>query len=235
MYKDIVLPIEVTKINGDLELGSCFIFLNGIVTAKHCLFDNLNREHKNIISHVAIKGYANKILNGANIYISKDENIDLAYIADIPCLSSALYTYNKGEVLDDVLVMGYPKLPYFSSFLTAEKAKVSSVSNRLTPTTGSIAAFGSAVSPREELMLITARIRGGNSGGPVISNTGGVVGIATNLAYAEEVENSDFGNAFRYDEMGYGIAYPVETIIGIAKGDNVQLDLPEDYFVDFTA
>ena len=51
------------------------------------------------------------------------------------------------------------------------------------------------------LMLVTARIRGGNSGGPIINANGQVVGVA----FAEPMSE---GN---YDEMGYGVAYPIEV------------------------
>lgn len=54
-------------------------------------------------------------------------------------------------------------------------------------------------------MLITARIRGGNSGGPVIDSNGAVVGVA----FSEPMSKGD------YDEMGYGVAYPIEIFYQI--------------------
>ena len=56
-------------------------------------------------------------------------------------------------------------------------------------------------------MLVTARIRGGNSGGPIIDSNGAVVGVA----FSEPMSKGD------YDEMGYGIAYPIEVFYGMLK------------------
>ena len=63
--------------------------------------------------------------------------------------------------ISDVLVMGYPKIPTFTNFLTAEKATISSKAEaRLTPTKGAIAAFGENYLSKAELMLITAKLEG---------------------------------------------------------------------------
>ena len=51
-------------------------------------------------------------------------------------------------------------------------------------------------------MLVTARIRGGNSGGPIINSNGQVVGVAFSEPMSE-------GN---YDDMGYGVAYPIDVL-----------------------
>ena len=41
--------------------------------------------------------------------------------------------------MQNVLSMGYPKIPAFTDFLTVERATISSIAERLTSTTGSIA------------------------------------------------------------------------------------------------
>ena len=56
-------------------------------------------------------------------------------------------------------------------------------------------------------MLVTARIRGGNSGGPIIDSNGAVVGVA----FSEPMSKGD------YDEMGYGIAYPIDLFYEMLK------------------
>lgn len=56
-------------------------------------------------------------------------------------------------------------------------------------------------------MLVTARIRGGNSGGPIIGSDGSVVGVA----FSEPTSQGD------YDEMGYGIAYPIKVFYEMLK------------------
>lgn len=86
---------------------------------------------------------------------------------------------DDGKVMQDVLVLGYPKIPGFTDFLTAEKATISSKAEaRLTPTKGAIAAYGTNYLSRAELMLIIAKIRCGNSGGPVINENGCIVAVA---------------------------------------------------------
>lgn len=90
-----------------------FRLLNGIVTAKHCLIDG---------NAIAIRGYKGDFLNKCKIYISKNENIDLAYI---DTEESLLINSETPHVLEDILVMGYPKVPFFLAFCTGEKATIS--------------------------------------------------------------------------------------------------------------
>ena len=102
--------------------------------------------------------------------------------------------------------MGYPKIPAFTDFLTAEKGTISSkAESRLTPTKGAVAAFGDNYLSGAELMLITARIRGGNSGGPVINEDGSIIGIACQTPYYDD----EIGD---YDDLGYGIAVPIKYL-----------------------
>jgi serine protease Do len=227
LYKDTVFPIEVFMTDDSRSLGTCFRFLHGIITAKHCLFDDQDNVGKCRIKNISIKGYTGKMLSSAKIYISQNKDIDLAYITEIP-VNHTTPSIDEGKVLDDVLVMGYPRVPNFHCFLTAEKATISSISSasdRLTPTRGAIAAIGSAVSPHEELMLITARIRGGNSGGPVIGSNGCVVGVSTSLPYGEGLT--------LYDDMGYGVAYPISHAVRIANEKNEAPSFPNGFFQDF--
>ena len=132
-----------------------------------------------------------------------------------------------GEVMQEVLVMGYPKIPAFTDFLTAEKATISSKAlSRLTPTSGFIAAYGYEYLAKMEAMLITARITGGNSGGPVINQNGCLVGIACQLPDSNP-ENGD------YDDLGYGVAVPVKHLVEILGTKKRKLNLPPGFFRDW--
>lgn len=93
-----------------------------------------------------------------------------------------------GEIIDEIMVMGYPNHAGFNNFLTA--------------TTGQIAGIEKSYLCKYESMLLTGKIKGGNSGGPVLNNKGQIVGVIT------EVPDSD-GN---YDKFGYGLAIPSEYI-----------------------
>ena len=184
-YREKVLPIIVKK-NDEVSMGTCFRFLSGIVTAKHCIEAD----------EVSVLGYSSEQLGRYPTRISKDPDIDLAYIElGEPCNLVS----GEAHVLDDVLVMGYPKIPMFFEFCAGERAAISSI-----PTRGTVASFAEQyISPKVgQLMLVTARIRGGNSGGPIINAEGAVVGIAFS-------EPSSEGN---YDDMGYGVSYPISVL-----------------------
>lgn len=181
-YLDYVLPIIVKK-DGKESMGTGFRYKNGIVTAKHCL-----KVDQVFIPNINVEKLAN-----SRVYVSKDENLDLAYI-DIGEPSPLVS--NEAKVLDEVLVMGYPKIPMFFDFCAGERATISAI-----PTKGAIASIAEQYITRNigPLILVTARIRGGNSGGPIIDANGAVVGVA----FAEPEAKGD------YDDMGYGIAYPI--------------------------
>ena len=185
-FKSDVLPVIVKDKNGDIEMGTCFRYSTGILTAKHCLE----------AAEVSIEGYTTAQLQKYDTFISKDPNIDLAYIE---LQENTRFVPGDANVLDEVLVIGYPKIPMFSAFCAAERAAISSI-----PTRGAIASLADQyISPGiGRLMLVTARIRGGNSGGPIINSNGQVVGIAFSEPMSE-------GN---YDEMGYGVAYPINVL-----------------------
>lgn len=185
-FKNDVLPVIVKDKKGDVTMGTCFRFSTGILTAKHCLE----------VAEVSIEGYTAEQLQKYATFISKDPNIDLAYIE---LQEHSRFVLGDANVLDEVLVMGYPKIPMFNAFCAAERAAISSI-----PTRGAVASLADQYlsSGVGQLMLVTARIRGGNSGGPIINSNGQVVGVAFSEPMSE-------GN---YDEMGYGVAYPISVL-----------------------
>ncbi len=130
--------------------------------------------------------------------------------------------------MEDVLVMGYPRIPTFTNFLTAELATVSSKAEaRITPTKGAIAAFADEYMEKVEAMLITAKIRGGNSGGPVINEAGCLVGIACRIP---DYDNND--NNYYYD-LGYGIALPIRYALDIVNSKSEIIEKANDFFRDY--
>ncbi len=198
-----VLPIISYSERGE-SIGTCFKMFEGIVTAKHCLTDGNN---------IAIKGYKAELLNRSNVYVSKNDDIDLAYIKTE---EQPRFTIAEPHVLDDVLVMGYPKVPFFLNFCTGENATISAMAElRMTPTLGSIAAEGEIYFPQglPKLLLVTAKIRGGNSGGPVINKEGLVVGVATGLPAGEGLSD---------DNVGYGMAYPIQSVEKMISERNIK-------------
>ena len=209
-YKDRTIPVIVKTEKGE-TMGSCFRIFNGIATAKHCLMDG---------KPVAIRGYSKEYLQRCSVYMSKNPDIDLAFIA-----TGEGFIFNDAEprVLENVMVMGYPKVPFFLEFCTAEKATISAMADlRMTATLGSVAAEGEIYYPKglPKLLLVTAKMKGGNSGGPVINEEGYVVGVATGVPDGEGLSD---------DHVGYGMAYPIQALLNmIEEGNKVDLE-----FVDF--
>ena len=119
------------------------------------------------------------------------------------------------------MTLGYPKIAGFHNFLTAENARVSS---RFTTSVGQIVSNAEDIWIKEKLFLISAKIKGGNSGGPVIVNDGSVVGITINLAKGD-------GD---YDELGYGTVIPVSFIDLLISIENKNyFDISKISFKDF--
>lgn len=201
-YRDKVIPIIACK-DGEKSMGTTFKFSNGLVTARHCITDH---------DSYAIQGYDAGLLNSSKIYVSKNPNIDVAYID----LGEPAHLFSdEAHVLDEVLVMGYPKIPTFLDFLTAEKATISTMATlRMAPTRGDVAAIAENMYTHEQtrLMLITAKIKGGNSGGPIINKKGCVVGVAFGQPISE---------GHGYDDLGYGMGLPIQILDPILEENEI--------------
>lgn len=201
-YRDKVFPI--IAYGDDESMGTIFRFRRGLVTARHCIEGNKT---------FAIKGYSGDFLRKCPVYVSTDESIDIAYIHTDELTN--VYS-DEPNVLDDILVMGYPKVPSFLNFLTGEKAVISTIAQadvRMTPTRGSVAALAQSLYVKElPLMLITAKIQGGNSGGPIINNKGCIVGVT----FSEPLSEGG-----KYDDMGYGVGLPISVLDSVIQERNI--------------
>ena len=215
-FKNIVIPLVWEKDDGQFSIGSGFQFRNGIVTARHCIKDPRN---------LSIKGYTADELNRARILFHKNSNIDVAFISTGREAPQYVMS-DDGKVLQEVLVLGYPRIPGFTDFLTGEKSTVSSKAEaRITPTRGTVAASAPNMFSRSELLLITAKIRGGNSGGPVVNEEGSIIGVACQTPYYGE----DAGD---YDDLGYGVAVPMKHVLEIFE-DPEDYQVPDGFFKDY--
>ena len=92
LLKNDVLPVIVKDKKGDVTMGTCFRYSTGILTAKHCLE----------AAEVSIEGYTAEQLQKYATFISKDPNIDLAYIE---LQEHSRFVLGDANVLDEVLVM----------------------------------------------------------------------------------------------------------------------------------
>lgn len=98
MYIDAVIPLVWKKKNGDYSAGTGFKIFNGIATAKHCIED---------VANLSIKGYKATDLEGKPVYISDNDGVDLAFI-ETGRIEEPSFYFEDGEVMQEVLVMGYP-------------------------------------------------------------------------------------------------------------------------------
>lgn len=214
--KDLVVPIVWDKGDGQYAAGTAFKYLHGIATAKHCITD---------VQNLMIKGYTASELEHSHVYVHQEDGVDVAFIEIGKLLNVDVFP-EDGKVLDDVLVMGYPKIPSFTEMITAEKTTIAAKADaRQTTTTGAIVSFGEQYLMKCEMMLITAKISGGNSGGPVINDKGSLIGITSCLADGE-------GD---YDNLGYGVVSPVKYLLDIVSnnGKRKELTFSQDFFRDW--
>ena len=211
-YRGFTKPL-IFESNGEIRMGTAFEMFGGIFTARHCI-ENMN--------NLMILGHSGNDLNNAPIYIHQNLKIDVAFI-DLKNNAPKFSYFDDGKVLQEVIVMGYPKVPTFHEFLTVEKANISSIKSRESVLIGEIAAFGKQYISGSEKMLITAKVAPGNSGSPVINSYGGVVGIVT-----ENVESQD-----AYDFVGYGVCETSKVMLEIVINKNNILNKKCYNFVDW--
>lgn len=211
-FKKYVLPIEYTDYNNDKFLGTGFLYQKGLITARHCIEG---------AKKIAVKGIPKAQVQSGEFIIPTNDLLDILYIRLENPISDTIIFSEEANILDEVMTLGFPKIPGFHSFLTAENATVAS---RYTTSIGQIVANAEDIWIKERLFLITAKIKGGNSGGPVISKNGGIVGVSVNMTEGE-------GN---YDNLGYGTVIPIKFVDELieAKIDNY-LDTSKIEFIDF--
>jgi serine protease Do len=188
----------VTLKDGTPSIGSGFLIdSNRFVTAAHCIKDSKT---------IQIPGW-NPATHGLNsIYIPTDKRIDLAVLtfdAD-PFPDAPKFKMQSFNVLDEVLSMGYPPIPGFQDFLVSETGRVAAY---LKSTVGQVVTRAESYLDRQDKILISARVKGGNSGGPVVGKTGGVIGVVTAVP----------GDNGVTDTLGYGIAIPHQTVMNFLE------------------
>lgn len=211
-FKKYVLPIEFTDSNKDKSLGTGFLYSRGLITARHCI-EGAQR--------IAIKGISDIDLKTAKFKVPKNDQLDILFIEFERPIHDTLMFSQETNILDEVMTLGYPRIPGFHSFLTAENAIVSS---RYTTSVGQIVANAQDIWIKERLFLITAKIKGGNSGGPVISKDGSIVGVSVNLSQGD-------GD---YDNLGYGTVIPVKFVDELVGSEaSNYLDTSKIEFVNF--
>jgi serine protease Do len=198
-----VLPIaHVSRENGVSSLGTVFVTgPSTLLTASHCVTG---------ASSLAIRDVERDALASARFYVSKSDAIDLAQIEfpGRPFEGKPPIYPEEPAILDEVMALGYPDVSGFIPALAAEKAAISA---HLSAVRGTVASTPLEIWAREALLLITARVRGGFSGGPVLNEKGQYVGIVSRGAH-NEVSDNAASAVHQYDNLGYGTVIPEPVI-----------------------
>lgn len=213
-FKDSVLPVIVETKNRAPSIGTAFIIgKNKIVTAKHCI-------DKRDVSKFQIqyKGMAVQINQICYPKLSEESDIAIIHVEESSLPNARPFLFQEPHVLDEILTLGYPPIPGFDAIQFAE---VGTINTFLKSSVGNIVGEGESYLDKTPHFLINARVKGGNSGCPIINKSGYVVGILNELS-------TDSENASRTDIMGYAICQYAEDIIEMLKpSNNLAVDFEE--------
>lgn len=213
-----VLPIIVEKPSGDADLGSAFLLgnLNTIVTARHVVED---------MRSVKVLGPNGSRVEIIDIHVSKDENIDIAMMTvrlESPGNVIPLKV-SDSNLLDEVLCIGFPPIPGFDAVRVYDKAEINSY---LRLSRGRVVSQASSYLDQQEFILFNARVKGGNSGGPILGVRGTVLGMLVQIPMSSQ-------DSKKIDELGYGVAVPKKAIVEALaypnEGRKLKLERISDY------
>ena len=221
-YKYSIVRITVKNESGDLCSGTGFHIGEGyIVTAKHIIENKLIE----IIGHFESRSY-----ECSDVFLPKDHKIDLAILktdftlADYMSRDYKLPPMTPGNIkkqdsipldwylssmvgrdieLMKVLVFGYPAVPC-------------SLKSHLLATTGEINAFIERYGNSYPHFIISVPPRGGYSGGPVIGESGHVMGVVTESLFKDSESYAD----------GFFAVISVDVLLNFMKENEIN---PEGY------
>ena len=213
-FKDSVVPITGITPKGKEDLGTAYYIGEGqFVTAAHCItgFDRFN-----VLLHDETR------LPITKVAFAKGQDLvqyDLAIIFTDAQISYPALWLADPEILDNVLTMGYPPVPCFDLIKVAETASVGTIiSGGQKSVVGQVVAPGNSYMSPLDYFLINARVKGGNSGGPVINEEGKVIGTIVETPF-DSAGGSDTG---RYDIMGFGICLPSKYITQLMANPDIK-------------
>lgn len=213
-FKESVVPIAGKKVNGDEDNGTAYyIGENRFVTAAHCV-EGLERF--NLLKPDGTPYTLRAVLFAAG---QSTDEYDLAVIVTDELPTCQPLWLGAPAVLADVLVMGYPPIPGLNPVLTAETASVASYNKfQRKAVVGQVVADADTYFNRLDYFLVSARVKGGNSGSPVINGEGRVVGTVIQLPFDSE---GGFDGK-RFDIMGFGVCLPSKYVDGLLSNHNVK-------------
>jgi serine protease Do len=210
-FADAVKPVVIEKADGRIDIGTCFLVGNRstLITARHVIEK---------ATSVQITGVDGDPLHLVGSRVPKDDTLDVAMlVVDKQKMDGLPFLrFTESKVLDDVLCMGYPPIAGFETLQTGD---IASINARIKASVGGIVGRNEAYIDRQEYILINARVKGGNSGGPIINKRGYAVGILV----AAPVDSQE---RERIDALGYGLAVPREALSPLWGESSLMTDLP---------
>lgn len=200
-----VMPVIVEKQDESDDVGTGFLIGNSstFVTARHVV------ESMNSVRILSPSGSELRILSAK---VPKDPRIDLAVLLVDPHATIGLLPLRcaKPNLLDDVLCIGYPPIPGFESVQISD---VSEINSFVRSSSGRVVGVGKSYLDSQDYFMMNARVKGGNSGGPILNNTGHVVGVLSNVSL-------DSTERDKIDSLGYGLGVPYQAFMGLLSGGN---------------
>ncbi len=184
-YRQGIYKIEVKDNNGDVSLGTGFLFKNSkgnfLVTNKHVVEG----------FKLTIKDVNNRPFEFGSVKISP--STDIAVIELNGPIDAEPFIFSpKMNILDSIITMGYPIVPMSrDAYLLCHSGEINSFIQHYNG---------------QEYFIISAKTSSGNSGSPVIDPYGQVVGMITE----ELFEESQF---FTKGKLPYYAAIPASDIM----------------------
>ncbi|WEK71203.1 MAG: serine protease [Candidatus Chryseobacterium colombiense] len=171
-------------------------------------------ENANLITLTNDKG---ELATVKEVIFPNDKNIDIAIIVvdNFVFYDTKHFNVVAPEILEQVLTIGYPPIPGFDAFQLYE---ISSINNSYKFSNGQI--IGKEVSYLDsiEYFILNAKVKGGNSGSPVINRKGNMIGMIIQIP----MDSEDFE---KIDKLGYGILTPSTEIVKYLGGGEKNQDV----------
>ncbi len=221
-FENSVFPVIAHISELDLDIGTAFYLrtVTGfyIITAFHCVDKMIN---------IQIPVSENDFIKPKRAFKSSNKKIDIA-VLEIDSLEKnhkPLFT-DECKILDEILTIGYPPIPGFDAFQIAE---LSTINSTIRASRGNVLGNNNSYLDGLDYLLINARVKGGNSGSPIISKLGYACGVLVNIP-------SDPNDKTKLDDLGYGLGLSSKEIeaiingIGTEKTTELNIDLTENGF-----
>lgn len=199
-FQSSVIKLSVVSA-GDTKVttGTAFLIDNSrMVTAAHCLPEHstVTVEGWEAAAHPIKKITTFGRLDSTRPFFSCRGLEDLAVIEfeSDPYPETHKFALWGAGILDDCLVMGYPNIAGFDFPQIAG--------------TGQVVSEHDSYARKQRMLFVDVRVKGGNSGGPVINRFGRVIGVITNSEASGEKD---------IQELGYALATPAQTLLDLVN------------------